>query len=376
MLALETSASAPVVMRGIIPSWERLGRPAEDGAWHERVLPARFRPSFAAVPGLEAYAVGLADALPEALRTPAWRKLVELCGRFDELTLPEKSGLAQVLGQLCLFPQLERLLPADGTASRLGEQEAALAYWRALTPFMLYEPDWLDRTQVFLRIAEAAPRAGRARLIAALKFLILNLEHRRECPELMQGRKLAEDALEELRARAPDWEASIWTSKWWRTVCYFPFHKNDFERLERELGSALDCAERAIGMAAGAGPFARSFAEENLHAVLATWGVTLMHLGRAPDAVPWFERMVAADPQGSWQRIGLGKALLAAGESDRAADAFEKGFELAALGRDQACEGLALCMAKLGRADDERRWREQASRLRASVDAAQPPPGI
>lgn len=374
MLAIEDSATAPVVMRGILPSWRRLESAGEDGPWHERVLPARFRPSFGGVPGLEGYAVGFADRLPERLRSPAWRRLVGFCARATEMPPSTRAALAQVLGQLCLFPELERCLSGTPAvpAGPLDEIEGLLAYWKAFLPFMLREPEWLGRTATLLRLAEAAQSGTRIRLIAGLKFLVLNLEHRQDHPELRQGLDLAERALKALCARVPSWEGFVWRSKYWRTVCYVPFLAGEHARLNRELQRALDLAERAVTAASGQGAFAASFAEENLHAVLATRGIAWMHLRRPKEAEPYFERMAALDPNGAWQRIALARTRLAGGHVERAAADFKNALALAALERESACDGLARCMARLGRPAEERRWRRAAESVRKLVDVAQP----
>jgi tetratricopeptide (TPR) repeat protein len=376
MLALEPSASAPVAMRGIVPSWERFERADHHAPWFERVLPARFRPSFAGVPGLEAYASGFAAGVPARKRSAPWRRLVDACGRPKELTTGQKAGLAQLLGQLCLFPELERLLAAEPVppGGELDEGEALLAYWKAFTPFMLYEPDWLDRTEVLLRVAESAKSGTRVRLIAALKFLVLNFENGGSHARMTDALGIAERAAMSLCHRVPSWESFIWQSKLWRTICYIPFHAGDHDRMEREFAWSLEFAERAIQEAAGAGATAKAYADENLHAVLATRAVACMHLKRPIEAEAWFQRMADLDPGGEWQRIGLGRARLASGRAELAAEDFRTALEISAFNQTDACDGLAQCMDLLERKEEARGWRDEAHRIRLLVNAAQARP--
>ncbi len=368
MLTLEPSASAPMVLRGIPHAWAALEKPTAEMKWFERLLPIQYRLSFSAIEGLEAYAVNRAGDLEEDQRSAAWRRLLKWRSRYSKLDLPRKIALIEVLAQLCLYADVESLLAEGGVplSGILNEAQSCYAYWRAFIPFMLYEGVVAGRAEAVLESARRATPRTRIRLIAALKYMVLNLEKKIAAPGINDARRIAEGALADLEDELSPAEALCWRSKFWRTVCYFPFHERDFKELARQLDLAESSAREAVVKSRRGGAFAVGFAAENLHAVLATRAITQMHLERPRDAMPWLREMIAMDPQGSWQRVGLGRALFALEEFEEARTELSAGLSLAAAGREDACRWLGKCEEKLGRAKEARLWRERAESSRSA----------
>jgi Tfp pilus assembly protein PilF len=88
----------------------------------------------------------------------------------------------------------------------------------------------------------------------------------------------------------------------------------------------LGNARRAAGDRAGAEQAYRRALDTDARAADAAngLGVLLVEANRAGDAIPWFERAVAAAPDFVEARLNLGIALQTAGRPDRAADEYRR----------------------------------------------------
>lgn len=365
------------MLGGILEAWDILEGKRPETFWFERILPISYRLSFAALAGLEGYAVGCAKDLPPALRSKAWIRLLDWVRRYKILSPRRQVALLQLLSKLCLYWDVQDLLdrnPGGGSASE-GEARGWLAYIRAWNPFLLWGPALKDRTEGLLEAAQAAPPSTRARYVAALRCLVLELERKRMGPRFRRAEITTRETLAGLAGRIPPYELAIQRSKLRRALSYVPFLASDAEGTRRELALSQELAEEAFaqlpsGRAARSGP-AWSFARENLHAVLATRAVTEMHLKKPARALPWFARMRAMDPWGAWHRIGAGRACLGLGRLDEAKEEYLAAYELGAFGREEAADGLALCAERAAKREESKAWRRSAAEIRAKTQAAQ-----
>lgn len=370
-------AKTPMIMRGTLHALRLLeGQAGSALRWYERMLPDKFRLAFAAVEGLEAHAVTHAERLPASARTPAWESLLAWHARYAELDLAQKGRLLMLNNKLCLNRDNERLLASDAEPGFKGaswtEAEAHYAYQRAFSPFMTREGAVKDKPEVFVEIFEKAPSGSRIKFMASNKFMVLCFEHGRYTEATKKALEVNRRALRDLQAAVSPAEGTIWECKFWRGATYFPDREKNDAELWRQMALAVEKGEEGAALARGEAaedPFLPHFAAESLHGALATAGITSMHHKRHENALGFFSRMVELDPLGAWQRTAVGRMLFELGRYEEAKAQFELAQDLAAIGRDDACERLARCCEKLGRPKEAEAWSERARKIAASVGA-------
>lgn len=370
-------AKTPMIMRGTLHPMRYLeGQEGTQRRFYERSLPGIFRHSFAAVEGLEPYAVTYAAQLPERFRSPAWKRLLDWQARYPTLDLEQKVAVLVLSNKLCLNHDVEKMLAGDGPmlkGSRWSDAQAYYAHQRARNPFMVREGQVKHAPEVFIEVFDKAPASSRIKFIASNKFIVYSFEHKKVTKETYRARAVNRRTLNGLRGKVSPCEAKVWESKFWRCDTYFPDYEKDQKELDRQLVLLIETAREAVRLSAlekDRDPFLPHFAEENLHAASATSGIIRMHHKRFADALPHFLRMIEIDPLGAWQRVAVGRMLFELGRFDEALPQFKLGYELAAVARNYACDWLSSCCEKLGRAQEAREWKELAAKISAAINAA------
>jgi hypothetical protein len=365
-----------MIMMGIHHAWRLLeGHEGKALRWFERMLPNRFRLSFAAVDGLEANAVHRSGRLPAASCSSDWRRLLDWQARYPSLDLERKGALLMLNNKLCLNLDNERLLAGDGpllNGSRWSEAEAHYAYQRAFDPFMVREGLAKDKPEVLVEVFEKAPKGTRIKFMASTKFLVLCFEHGKVTTETSRALTVSRRDLEDLRGEVSPSEGKVWESKFWRCASYFPYHEKDDKKLWRQIGQAEEAAHEAIELAGKEGAkdkFLPDFAAENLHGVYATAGIARMQRKRYAEALKCFMSMVEMDPLGAWQRAAVGRALCELGRFDEALPQLEWAVKFGVIDRDEACARLSFCCERLGRAAEARLWKEKGENISSAIRA-------
>lgn len=371
---LEPSSETPTIMGGILHALRLADDPSGELVWYERVLPARFRRDLADCPGLKDYAVVSAEAVPAGKRSAAWERLLGWKKSFGSLDRRRRAAVYKLLGALCFYGDAQALAAAEPLTldGPLDDVQANYDYLRVHDRFMLHEremqDDLGDQTLPLLRIAERSPKGSRIRMISVLKFLVLNLEHKRLGGLNAGADALARETLRDLRGALGQTEYLCMESKYWRTACYFPFYDKLDREVDRQLDLAEAAADRAIAAARGGSDFEAGFAAENIHAVVATKAIVAMHRRDPAGALAQLGRMARLDPLGAWQRFGAGKALLLLGRPEEAREELQAGFDLAPPVMEEAYGLMARCLKELGKSEEQKVWeRRAADRLAAAA---------
>jgi hypothetical protein len=217
-----------------------------------------------------------------------------------------------------------------------------------------------DYSEMF-EVANRAAPGTEIRLLAAIKTMTLYAEHGQDHPFLHEAEAIARATLEPLKSRVSASAFDAMSSRYWRTVSYFPFLKRDYEEVERRLQRAEDLVRRAIS---GGTPAEAAFARDILYAVLATRTTTDVRTGTPARARPRLAEMFAMDPQGAWQRLWLGIVAFESGEWEEARVQYLACLRLTPPGMRKACEGLSRCFAKMENSTESAKWAARAAMMR------------
>lgn len=366
LLRLAASPRVPLMIQGIEHAWALHLKPQPKPVWFERFLTPQFRAAFAAIDGCDAFAVAAARDVPVSRRTAQWRQLLDSMGCYGEYDLSRKTALLRLLGALSLYGDVEALAAGDPppVAGPWSETQCHYALILERVRFILREPEMKRRDVLsFLDIAERAPDRAPVRLEAAIFFLSRALEQGLPKTDLARADALAQKALASLKPILPRGEFSRWQSKYWRCVSYAPYligrHDEARNCLDQAEAAARDCIRRTskgdplLGL-------------EDLYGVLTTKVLTEIKLGFPERCRATLAELIAMDPEGSWQRMELGKVLMAAGDLEGARAQLAEGVRLGPPRRAAACRLLVDCCSRLGRREEANAWRREGERLNAA----------
>ncbi|NNN04469.1 MAG: tetratricopeptide repeat protein [Elusimicrobia bacterium] len=367
-LRLVRSSRVPLMIQGVEHAWDLYCRRVPDPVWFERFLTPQFRAAFAAVDGCEEFAVFSAADVPPSKRSPRWRRLLKSMGHYADFDLPQKTALLRLLGTLGLYGDVEILAAGDPPpgAGAWSDMQCRQRLILERVRFLLREPE-MKRRQVlaFRDIAERAPARAPVRLEAAIFFLSRALEQGLPRGDVARGTALAREALASLKDVLAPWEYLRWDSKYWRCISYEPYLRGRPDEARRQLAraeeSARDCIRRTP-------PGEALFGLEDLYGVLTTTVLTEIKLGRPERCRGILQELISMDPEGSWQRLELGRVLAAAGDVEGAMDSLSEAVRLGPPRRAEACRLLAQCCSTLGRRARAEEWRRESERLKKAEE--------
>lgn len=362
-LTLKASPRTPLLVGGIIHAYDMMERPEAPLAWFERNIPERYRLDLASQRGLQPFAVDGADKVSTSSRSEEWRRLLRWKTGYRALDARGKLALLRLLSSLSFYQDTERLTAdAEPKLERpLDEVAANHAYIRLADRFMLHERELITKTAPFRRIAEQSPKGSRIRVIAAVKYMTLNLEHALVDDSVREMEGFARAAVDELGDGVSPAEKHALESKYWRTVSYFPHLNEDFGEMAKRLEMAEETARRALQAAKTGSDFDRGYAAENIYAVIATKAIAATHLDRPDEARGHYDRLIDLDPLGAWQRFGLARTLARQGEHALALDQLKAAFHLAPPLLPEGWTLMANCLKSLGCEAEAKTWEKRAA---------------
>ena len=285
------------------------------------------------------YQISRAEDLPPALRTPAWRLMVEHVDRFPALDADAQIRLVHLLEALALYTDIETVLKAGGAHCALTAKQTFAAL--KLRPSASAR---LADAVVLRELVETAdPRLG----IAAATSLIV-LSARARPPLLAEAERGRNAGLRHLRRLEPHhlWQDAIAASAFWRAASYVPYLRGEAANTACEL----DEAERLARSFRSEGDAQRLLLDQNLHPLLETRLRVASDFGESARAVLWAQELAALDPLDGKVHIRLGDAHFAEGDIEAALTAYRAAIKLGAPFSALGAFHAGACLDRLGRA--------------------------
>lgn len=314
-LDLSVTVEGPRHALGIASVFDHLAEPTAPVCVFQTHPSRRLRTDVVRASGLDEYAAPTPAALPEHLRTPRWRRLVEMVEGYADLDTEQQSRLLGVLGRLCYYPVILSLQgPVSERALRSDPASGRIAIKRANALQKLRPGEHLVE---FARIADLAGDR-RVRLSAALSLVVQYSKHTYR--DLDQVQRWADRALSDVDILDPEssFLDSIFASTLWRAVSLAAFHRGD----RAQTVAQLDLAEAHARRFTPATPLEETLWGENLHPVLETRVKEALWLGDHELAEQRCRALVAHDRFDAKVHIQLGNLLSSRGRVEQARDAY------------------------------------------------------
>ncbi|MGN9846968.1 hypothetical protein ACTMTI_53675 [Nonomuraea sp. H19] len=296
--------------------------------------------------------------LPQALRTPRWRVLIEHVSRWAELPASEQAIVVSLLTQLGFHRTVMRLAGTLSMSAEASRQQLVYEIGRAA--FQLNRKSPVPR-EIFGRLAEQAARPA-LRVLSALQ-LVSALSRGRDHKSAAHWLGVATREVDEL-SREPAWLAHLVTSRYHRAAALHELSSGDLEPVIAHMRAALDHDDTLAGLIDD--PVRAHYQHENRGLVLEAYLKldTFARTAHAPaDAVGQLQALDPVDPEPLYA-IGAYRAGLEDWQGAR--EAFWQAARSGTLRGAEAARAAAVCSRNLGFEGDA----ELAHRLCLELDPA------
>lgn len=327
-LDLSDCREGPLNAYGPPVSFERLVAGRDDPTRFllvQRLMSTGFRYRLARWLGQPVYSALSPMAVPSSLRSERWGVLCEYVDGYTKLNQHQQHAVSHLLITLGYYELALILLrehaecPQEATP-----QEAALAYARAFTRFMLYSRSPEYRPDDIRLTAQRAPLGSVTRYDATLRMLVY---HARFVPDADTAAHWCQEAVHAaaaLPAASGSFAYYILWSRLWRAASYVPYLKQDAVRTAEELAQS----EALLRQVNWDGTREEMIWRANIYPVYQSQARLAEVQGDWPTALDLGYRMVELDPWYSNAHLEVGNNLLRTGEIERAALAFLRAANL------------------------------------------------
>ncbi|MEV6983730.1 hypothetical protein AB0M95_21085 [Sphaerisporangium sp. NPDC051017] len=297
-------------------------------------------------------------ALPEEVRSPRWRALVEALERWADLPTARRVVVVALLTQLGFHRHAVRLvgtvaIDADPLRQQLVYEVSRAAYQLNRKSPIPYE--------IFGRLARDAVRPA-LRTLAALQ-LVSTRARGSDREEAARWLAEAERSLAGL-GEEPGWLAHLVTSRYHRAAALHELSGRDREPVVAHMRAAMEHDDALARSAEN--PVQAHYQRENRGLVLEAHLKldTLAGTASAPDDA--VGQLLALDPVDPEPLYAIGAYLAGRGDWEAALETFLRAAGSGTLRGASAANAAAVCAERLGRPDEA----EHARRLLLDLDPA------
>lgn len=343
-LDLGPSSTGPLHVGAVEECWKAMIDPGIPPFIAQRALAPAFRRQLAEEAGAS-FVLNDPRELPQSLHTERWH---QLCGALDNwhgLSGDSKCRLASLLHSMCLYRPLLELIPETGFDPSRSEPDAIqLAFWRASAMFMQNAPNRVTvDMSVFEDIALNANEPVAAFNATAMIF-VYKAKSRAAQSELVEWAKQYERALAVATRDADEFNAELFTSRFYRGIGFLPQRMDD----RSEVARIMDLAERHAFNMRPATPAQDLLYRENLHALMESRTKEALWLNDKDLALTRSLKVIEVDPYDAKAWVELGEVRYFRGEWQEAARAYVAAATLGPPASVVARYMAGVCFRELG----------------------------
>jgi hypothetical protein len=264
------------------------------------------------------------DIVPED-RSPEWTHLCDRVAGWEQLDVPDRLAVAQVLDRLGFWARLISLMP-DGEDPGESGCHAQLAHLRRVALNRLCGEDLSTDADTYSHMAAVAAdvsRPGNARLTA---FTNLVVHHGRSDHDVASMQRWYDASLPVL-ADGADAVGPLLLSFYWRGMSFIPFFRKDWDGARAILDDAEAYAQQALTEATADDRLA---ALDNLFPLLETRGRAAAAIGDPAAAERYYRALVDLDPVDSRTHLKLAEFFKRSRRYPEARCSYERAMVLGA----------------------------------------------